>query len=300
MAAPAFGSVGTYLQGSVASADIAVPAGVTAGDVIVIPIFINGATTLTGLASGFAEAPGSPIQNVSGEPHGLHVVWKRATGADTGVYSFPMSATDFMSSGALRYTSVVGTGSPWDVTTSGNGNDTSSTTTPPVSVTTTGLDRLLLFAGTNWSGGGWTPPAGFTERIDSGFAVVTADDRVQAVAGSSGTVQATSTSSARTVAWLGALIGTTVIASGTATLTAATSVVAGATVGTSTAAVLSATTSVVAGAVRQQPAGAILGAVSSVSAAGDVTPARTNWVPQAGTPTALVTVHAGAPELVGA
>lgn len=206
MAAPAFGSVGTYLQGSVSTASVAVPASVASGDLIVVVLFINGATSLTTPAAGFVDAPNSPVINVSGTPHRVHVLWKRASGADTGTYDFVLSASDFMSSGALRYTGVVTSGSPWDVTTSANSNDTSSTTTPAVSVTTTGANRMLVFAGSNWSGGGWTPPTGFNERIDSGFAVVTADDLVQVSAGSSGTVQATSVSNNRTVAWLGALL----------------------------------------------------------------------------------------------
>lgn len=208
MPAPTFGTVGTYLEGTAGTADVPVPAGVAAGDIIVIPLFVNGTTTVTALPSGFADAPGSPVVNVSGTSHRLHVAWKRATGADAGVYSFTLSVSDFRSSGALRYTGAVASGSPWDVTATGNSLDVPATTTPAVSVTTTGPNRMLVFAGTNWSGGAWTPPTGFTERIDSGaIHIFTADDVVQVVAGSSGTVQATCVSSARSVAWLGAMLG---------------------------------------------------------------------------------------------
>lgn len=206
MVAPVFGSVGTYLQVSVSTASVAVPASVASGDLIVVVMFINGATSLTTPASGFVDAPNSPVVNTSGNAHRVHVLWKRATGADSGTYDFVLSASDFMSAAALRYTGVVGSGSPWDVTTSANSGDATSSQTPAVSVTTTGDNRMLVFAGSNWSGGGWTPPTGFNERVDSGFAVVTADDLVQAVAGSSGTVQATSVGNNRTVAWLGALL----------------------------------------------------------------------------------------------
>lgn len=206
MAAPTFGSVGTYLQGSVATASVAVPAGVVADDFVAVVLFINGATSLVTPAPGFVDAPSSPVVNTSGNAHRLHVLWKRATGPDSGTYDFVLSGTDFVSAGAIRYPGVTPSGSPWDATTSANSVDATSNQTPAVSVTTTGPDRMLLFAGSNWSGGGWTPPTGFNERIDNGFAVVTADDLAQAVAGSTGTVQATSAGNNRTVAWLGALL----------------------------------------------------------------------------------------------
>lgn len=205
------------METSSASPAWAVPASVAAGDVIVIPIFVDTAATITGLPSGFAEAANSPISRPSGGgTHSLHVVWKRATGADSGTYSFTLSGSAFVAGAAERYTGCVASGDPWDVTTSADGGATNSTTTPAVSVTTTGADRMLVFAGTNWGGGAWTPPAGFTERIDSGSEVNTADDQSQAVAGSSGSVTATCAGSNKTLAWLGALIGTTGGAAATA------------------------------------------------------------------------------------
>lgn len=213
MTAPAFGSIGTYLETSSATPAWAVPASVASGDIIVIPIFVDTAATITGLPSGFAEAASSPIARPSGGgAHSLHVVWKRATGADTGTYGFTLSGSAFVAGAALRYTGCAASGNPWDVTTSADGGATNSTTTPAVSVTTTGADRMLLFAGTNWGGGAWTPPTGFTERMDNSSEVNTADDKPQAVAGSSGSVTATCAGSNKTLAWLGALLP---VASGT-------------------------------------------------------------------------------------
>lgn len=220
MAAPVFGSIGTYLETSSASPAFAVPSGVAANDVIVISFFLDSTTTISALPSGFAEAGNSPIARPSGGgAHTLHVVWKRATGADAGTYGFTLSGSTFVAGAALRYTGCVTSGNPWDVTTSADGGATNSTTTPAVSVTTTGADRMLVFAGSNWSGGRWTPPTGFTERIDSGTGVDTADEKSQAVAGSSGSVSATCVGNDKTLAWLGALTGTT--GGGPATATAA-------------------------------------------------------------------------------
>lgn len=207
MPAPAHAATGTYLEGSFSTAAFAVPSGVQAGDLIVIPIYINAATGISAYASGFAEAPDSPQTNASGLAHNVHVVWKRATGGDTGTYDFPLSATDFISGAALRYTGCVTSGSPWDDT-DGAVDVNDGVDTPPVSVTTTGADRLLVWAGASWSGGTWIPPSGFTERFDQGIGLVTAADKAQAAAGDSGTVQGTPSASSRRTAWLGALIGT--------------------------------------------------------------------------------------------
>lgn len=207
MAAPAFGSIGTHLLGSSASASFAVPAGVAANDVIVIPIFIDvAARTLSALAAGFVHAEGSPIVGAS---NSLAVVWKRASGADAGTYDFTLDLSTYRAGSAIRYAGCVTTGSPWDSPVGTAFDNISGTVTPAVSLNTLGPDRLLAFYATNWGGGAWTPPASFTERLDTGDQVITADDLAQAVQGNSGSVTATCVGSDKRTAWLGALIGTT-------------------------------------------------------------------------------------------
>lgn len=215
MAAPAFGSIGTYLQGTATTADFAAPASVASGDVIVIVFYLDASTTVSGLPSGFAHAPGSPLRvgaGLGGE-HSLNVIAKRATGADAGPYTVTFSASQYRNGAAIRYTGCVASGTFWDAN-SGTGTaiatDTSNNTvTPAVSMTTSGADEMLVFAATNWSGGTWTPPTSFTERIDNGDKTLTADDLVQAAAGTTGSVTATCVGSNKRAAWLGALIGTT-------------------------------------------------------------------------------------------
>jgi hypothetical protein len=218
VAAPAFGTIGTLHGASGTTHAFAVPASVASGDIIVVAFLAEtSTTTITVLPSGFAAAENSPVTNTSGTGnHALHVCWKRATGADSGTYSFTVSASVFVYGNAVRYTSCVASGNPWDSPTAGAGSgSTSQTTCPDVSVTTADVDRLLFYAGTNWDGdtGTWTAPSGFTQR--QGGASTTAceiSDKTQTVAGSSGATHATSTSSHRTESWLGALIGTTVAA----------------------------------------------------------------------------------------
>ena len=218
MAAPAFGSVGTRYAASTSTPAIAVPASVAAGDIIVCYIWTNGTVTVTGRPAGFAAAEGSPA-NVAGNPAGacnLSIEWKRATGADSGTYDFTTSASDFVYARAIRYTSCVAAGNPWDtpISEADSGSDTG--TAPAVSINTAGADRLLVYAASDVNGdsGTWTAPSGFSER-EGGVNAVNFEqsDKVQAVQGGSGTVQATNTFTTDPMgAWLGALIGTTAAA----------------------------------------------------------------------------------------
>jgi len=208
MGIPAYGSTGTHLFGTSSSANFAVPASVAADDIIIIPIYVDGSATITALASGFAHAEGSPASlPAGGGQHSLAVVWKRATGADTGTYDFTLSTSIYRAGSAIRYTGCVTSGSPWDSPTSTATSTANDTVTPAVSITTAGADRLLIFAATNWAGGAWTPPTGFTERMDTGDQIHTEDDKGQASAGSSGSVTATCAGSDKRIAFLGALIG---------------------------------------------------------------------------------------------
>jgi len=213
VAAPAFGTSGAWTSTGGTTLSLAVPASVASGDILVVEIFIDGSAVAVTGPSGFAHAPNSPrtVNAGSAGNHSVNVLWKRATGADSGTYAFTLSASGYAEGQAHRFTSCIASGNPWDGNTSstGDGGNTNSTTTPAVSFTTTGPDELLFFAGTNWSGGAWTPPTGFTEITDNA-SDVTADYKVQATAGNSGTVQATCAGNDKVGAWLGALIGTTV------------------------------------------------------------------------------------------
>lgn len=213
MAAPAFGSAGTQLQGTASTANIDVPDNVAADDIIVVTLYIDSTMTVTGLASSFAHAPDSPIQLGAGAGAGRHsmaVMWKRATGADStgSTYNFTLSASTYRNGQAIRYTGVNTSGDPWDVTAFALEEGVGTSTTPAVSDTTTGADRLLVWAATNWTGGAWTPPSAggtWTERRDSGDRVCTVADKAQAVAGATGSITGTAGANDRMTAWLGAL-----------------------------------------------------------------------------------------------
>lgn len=206
MTSPAFASIGAYIEDSSASANFPVPSGVATGDIIVIPIYVDGVTgTITDYALGFAEAENSPVPNASALPHTIHVVWKRASVADAGTYDFTLSAPLFRTGAAVRYTGCATSGSPWDSPTDSASDTNDGISTPSVDVTTLGANRLLVWSGSSWSANTWTPPVGFSERIDSGVGTLTLADKAQAVAGNSGSVVGTPANSTRRSAWLGAL-----------------------------------------------------------------------------------------------
>lgn len=200
MAAPAFGAAGTILAAAdAATAAVPVPAGVTAGQIILVNLNKENSAVVTPPA-GFAEVATAVAVTTGGQVQWHYLFWKRASGADAGTYSFTWTGTIWRSARAVRYTGCVASGSPVDVVGT-NFTATAVTTTPAVSVTTTGPERLLVWsAGGNADDGTWTPPSGYTERVDQPmFGVATLD---QAAAGSSGSITGASSGSASKTVWL--------------------------------------------------------------------------------------------------
>lgn len=207
MAAPAFGARGTYLSGSTTTtAAVPVPPGVTSGQVVLVHLYKESTATVTPPA-GFTEL--TPAPTTTGNVISHHVFWKRATGSDSGTYSFTWTGSAYREAVAERYTGCIASGSPVDAY-NGAGRSSSGTVTPAVTVTTTGPDRLLVWSGANFASGTWTPPSAggtWTERYDSGDCLTIAT-REQATSGSSGSVTGECAASANEAAFLVALLPT--------------------------------------------------------------------------------------------
>lgn len=275
MAAPSFHSIGTQLQGTVSTASFAKPGTLSDGDVVLVLAFVDGAVTVSSAPSGFTQAGGSPVAVPPGAgAHSQIAYWKRvATAAgEPSTYDFVLSGSTYVNGCAVAYSGCVASGTPLDVTSSAH-FDTNTTTTPAVSVTTTGADRLLVFEGSNWGGGAWTPPTGMTERVDTGDRVHTIADLAQAVAGSSGSLSATNAGSAPSTGWLGALLpvasGTTQNA--TATLTVTDALASAATVTRPATAASSTTATLTAAGAATRPAAAALAVTDTLAAAANAT-----------------------------
>lgn len=204
MVAPSWAASGTAFSGSGASVAAAVPSGIVAGQVAVLVMFLDGAVDQNVVAPDgtWTLAEGCPVVSTT---HRLYVYLHRAAGNESGTYTFTWDASVFREGQVHRYTDCVASGALLETPTSTAVDNTSGTTTPAVSLTTGGADRLLLHAGTCWAGGNWTEPTGFTKRQQPAVGLCTLADKTQAVAGGTGNVTATVTNADKRVAWLGAL-----------------------------------------------------------------------------------------------
>lgn len=211
MASPAFATAGTYLVGAtVATANVPVPAGVAAGDVLVVGIYKEIAIDITTIPVGFVEFIGSPALVSGTHLHNLHAFYKRATAADSGTYDFAWVGNAWREASCIRITGAISSGNVDDGTNSAVRTTTTAANTPAVSVTTTTADTLLVWLATNWSGGAWTPPTGMTERVDNGTDLSIAT-LAQTATGSSGSLSGACVNNGASAAFLAA------IASGAAT-----------------------------------------------------------------------------------
>lgn len=186
--------------------DIAAPGGVVAGQVVVADFFLDGAINQNVVPpAGWFAAENTPVQAAN---HWKYVFWHRASGAESGPYSFTWDASVFREGQAHRYTDCVTSGTPFDAGAASAVDNTAGTTTPAVSITTLGDDRCLVHAATCWAGGTWTPPVApvaFTKREQPSVGVSTLADATFAAAGSTGSVTASVTNADKRTAWLGAL-----------------------------------------------------------------------------------------------
>jgi hypothetical protein len=215
MVAPSVGSVGTPTNpnGSTTAVSIPVPASVVSGSIVLVVVHTGSTSSITGFGTtGLAHAPGSPLQSSAGGGNfNVNVLWKRASGADSGTYALTQSAAQFWTGGSARIDNAVASGSPWD-TASGTGsalNTSASSASLTTSLTTGGADELLFNAAGQFNGGTWTQPTGFTKDFTDTAApgIIYFSHKAQAVAGGTGTLTTTCSGGASQMAdWLGALL----------------------------------------------------------------------------------------------
>ena len=206
MTAPLYEGSGTEWEGSPGSTSLVLdaPDSVAADGIVVATIYVDGTTLIASPETDFNLAGSSPSAAAN---HKTYVYWKRSAGSEPTDYTFTLEADQFVHAQVHWFSGCKTTGSPFDASTDADFNDSNATTPPAVNITTTVDNALLLYLGTNWAGGSWSPPSvDWTERMDFGFGLMTLDTKVQATAGASGSVQATCTNADKTTAWLGALL----------------------------------------------------------------------------------------------
>lgn len=209
MAPPAFGASGTATGGGTRSTiSLAAPASVVANSLLVAAFYIDGVTNQNVTLAGWTNLEGTPLAATGADQkHWLHVLWHRASGSESGPYAFVLDTAQYCEGQVHRFDGALTSGTPFESPTSTATDPNNNTTTPVVSLTTGGADRLLLHMATDWSGGTWTAPSGFTKRQQiASDGLSTLSDKAQAVAGATGSVQATQTGNGKTTALLAAML----------------------------------------------------------------------------------------------
>lgn len=206
MTAPSLRSLGTVVKTTTATPSFAAPAGAVSTDVIAIGFFCDdGRTTITAVPTGFTLAPDLPQTNdvTAGSPsHSLLVYTGRVSAVGAGPYAFTASSSVFIEGRSAAIQNCITSGSPIEAADGNTSGNTNVTTAPAVSATSLGIDRYALSIATNWTGGAWTPPSGFTEQWDADDEIITFDDKALATA-QTVTPQAVCVGSNRSNAWVG-------------------------------------------------------------------------------------------------
>src|SRR4051794_13761058 len=110
----AVAAVGAGLAGGTRTTSaVPVPSGVASGHVVLVHLYIEVASAVTPPA-GFTELVFSPSPFTTGSVSGQRIFWKRASGADSGTYSFT-HASAWTSGVAVRHTGAIGSGTPVEV-----------------------------------------------------------------------------------------------------------------------------------------------------------------------------------------
>lgn len=224
MVAPSLRALGTVLSSSTTSPSFAAPAGAQPDDVIIIGWFQGDARTgISAAPTGFVTPTDAPQSNsaIFGDPsHSLQIYWARFAAAGAGPYGFTVNVglggTPFIEGRAAAIKDCILTGNPFDAADGNTSALISVTTAPAVSATSTGNDRYAFYAATNWTGGAWTPPSGYTEQWDGDNRICTFDDLTMPTAATT-SPQAVCAGNDQSNAWVGILLpiatGVTAIAS---------------------------------------------------------------------------------------
>jgi peptidoglycan/xylan/chitin deacetylase (PgdA/CDA1 family) len=148
-----------------AAVNVPVPAGATAGDIVVASVSTWGTSAPTVTApAGFTLKSTYTGTTANGGADTTKIYWKRLTASDSGSYRFTWSGSRWSSGQAIAVSGASGSGDPLEVN---RANSASSTTFPATSVTTTGASLLAWFGRNDEPAPGThTSPSGFTEVQD--------------------------------------------------------------------------------------------------------------------------------------
>jgi hypothetical protein len=159
--AAALVTTGGYLTAaSGTSAAVPVPPGVTAGQIVMVALWLAApAATVITKPGPFAELLFPP--ETTGVVCSTRVFWTAASGADTGTYTFSWPTPVLYEGVALLLDRTVTlAGTPFDSNSRSSTDAAAVGTTPTVSGTASAIDRLALWIGGASSATDWTVPPG--------------------------------------------------------------------------------------------------------------------------------------------
>lgn len=192
---------------------VSVPAGVAADDIVILVVSVDNVAEV--FASGDYPAGFSELAEVDVTTDGqtVAVAWKRATGADSGSYTFANHATALEWACEAFVFSGRDTANPPTLTSaSSNAANASPVSVNAATITALTGDDLLWISAPDVNatgiGSGHTPPSGYTERqdVELGFTNLSGATKDNATAGATGTVTGTLTLTSGGAGWAAFLV----------------------------------------------------------------------------------------------
>lgn len=147
---------------------LTVPSGTTTDDITIVCISVwneGGTHTLTGGNGTWSKFREYSYATTTGTQY-LSFWWKRATGADSGSYTFGgWSGSQWIEACAISFSGISNTTTN-PVEAEHHQDNTGTNNYPTVSVTTADSDPMLVFLGEQYTPGASTPPTNWTEVQD--------------------------------------------------------------------------------------------------------------------------------------
>lgn len=160
-----FGAAGTVVKGTGTTCNVPVPAGVAAGKLVKIIIYLQVADAVT--STDFVQK-----YDISTSPTtrgGFRVLWKRATANDSGTYTVNWTNSSLFEAWAVVHSGIHSNGDPFE--TANNSQSTSNTATTIGTGAITNAftcDVCCVYSNHATNAGAWTPDASQTERFEDG------------------------------------------------------------------------------------------------------------------------------------
>lgn len=162
------------------------PTGTADGDLIIVAVYFEPDTTTISITGGFTSAIAQANTGAF-----LHQVFWRIASSEPASYTVSNSTAgnQWRIAVAAAYSNGTGSGNRLDVSGASQGDGQLETAQTAPSVTTTGVDRLLVFGYSNFGGNEATSTSGAATNLRGSVGGTALADAAIAAAGASGTTR---------------------------------------------------------------------------------------------------------------